>query len=508
MGTHPIFESDFDCLTDMSSVLSSGQLTVPPGLPAALESLARAVLKEQPTDLPNFAAQHFRTLLLERSDSGKDPFTDSAFFNNETIPPKFTDPLPESQRHEEEMGSGASKRSTPRNKIASPTSPPPKSPEPEPVSEPVEPEVLKSEASDATEGPDSAAAQPEVDIDLNDPDVNDAAVKIQAAFRGHQVRKEKESPEAEQASEITESADAPVTADVTETVSEVATEPVTEPVTEEPTESATEVEEPITEPATEEPVTEPASEPLADPLSESTEAPSEQTNEPVVEEAQEVQESVQESEPATEEPASEAVTEPASEAVSEAVVEPTSEPVSEPISDAQPAEASEQAAETEQKPAEGEEIDIDLNAPETEEAALKIQAAFRGHQVRKEMSEDKTEEPAAETSEKPAEEEIDIDLNDPQTEEAAVKIQAAFRGHQTRTELAARMIDEADERPQNEHMPSPVGQKSLPGEEEEIDIDLEAPETEEAAIKIQAAFRGHQVRKEVNGKTSDEEPSL
>ena len=58
------------------------------------------------------------------------------------------------------MGSAASKRSTPRNKIASPTSPPPKSPEP--VSEPVEPEVLKSEASDATEGPDSAAAQPEV----------------------------------------------------------------------------------------------------------------------------------------------------------------------------------------------------------------------------------------------------------------------------------------------------------------------------------------------------------
>ena len=30
-----------------------------------------------------------------------------------------------------------------------------------------------------------------LDIDLEDPDVNDAAVKIQAAFRGHQVRKEK-----------------------------------------------------------------------------------------------------------------------------------------------------------------------------------------------------------------------------------------------------------------------------------------------------------------------------
>ena len=48
---------------------------------------------------------------------------------------------------------------------------------------------------------------------------------------------------------------------------------------------------------------------------------------------------------------------------------------------------------------------------------------FRGHQVRKELSDDKTENQPAETSEKPAEEEIDIDLNDPQTEEAAVKIQ-------------------------------------------------------------------------------------
>ena len=51
----------------MSSVLSHGQLTVPKDLPAALESLARAVLKEQPTDLPKFAAAHFRVLLAQRA---------------------------------------------------------------------------------------------------------------------------------------------------------------------------------------------------------------------------------------------------------------------------------------------------------------------------------------------------------------------------------------------------------------------------------------------------------
>merc|ERR1712131_247573 len=71
--------------------------------------------------------------------------------------------------------------------------------------------------------------------------------------------------------------------------------------------------------------------------------------------------------------------------------------------------------------------------------AIKIQSAFRGHQVRQEMSNGETEATATEatTETKNEEEVIDIDLNDPQTEEAAVKIQAAFRGHQTRTEMAA-----------------------------------------------------------------------
>merc|ERR1711990_957349 len=124
-----------------------------------------------------------------------------------------------------------------------------------------------------------------------------------------------------------------------------------------------------------------------------------------------------------------------------------------PVKEAAPVESTETAKEpadeaatevaTDEASAEpaAEEIDIDLNDPKTEEAAIKIQSAFRGHQVRQEMTNGETEEVAAteETSEtkNEAEEVIDIDLNDPQTEEAAVKIQAAFRGHQTRTEMAA-----------------------------------------------------------------------
>merc|ERR1711892_634682 len=322
------------------------------------------------------------------------------------------------------MGSGASKRSTPRkNEVTSPTftSPPPvaetKAPTPEPVEpEPVEvqedeeePVTATSETSEATEGPDeTSTAQPdataladgeeEVDIDLNDPDVNDAAVKIQAAFRGHQVRKEKE--------------DSPVE----ETPSELVSEAVTETLEAEP--AATATAEVVTAELTNE---------------TSSPAPIEPTTEIVDSEPVS-------GTPAPSEPISEPVTEPASE--------PITEPVEEPVSESAGAAADVVTAENE-------EIDIDLDAPETKEAAVKIQAAFRGHQVRKEMSEEApaeseeaepaVEAPAAEPDQ-PAEEVIDIDLNDPQTEEAAVKIQAAFRGHQSRTEMQASEQPTEDER--------------------------------------------------------------
>lgn len=79
-------------------------------------------------------------------------------------------------------------------------------------------------------------------------------------------------------------------------------------------------------------------------------------------------------------------------------------------------------------------------------AATKIQASFRGHMARKQAEKvgptdaEIKEKEATEKVEEPKtggdnEEEVDIDLNDPSVAEAAVKIQATFRGHMTRKTL-------------------------------------------------------------------------
>jgi hypothetical protein len=65
---------------------------------------------------------------------------------------------------------------------------------------------------------------------------------------------------------------------------------------------------------------------------------------------------------------------------------------------------------------------IDLSDPETQQAALKIQAGFRGHQTRaklKRRNSSRTLSPSV----------PDIDLNDPELNAAATLIQASFRGH-------------------------------------------------------------------------------
>ena len=124
---------------------------------------------------------------------------------------------------------------------------------------------------------------------------------------------------------------------------------------------------------------------------------------------------------------------------------------------------------------------------DTEEAALKIQAGFRGYKTRKEVKDQmaKEEKKGEETKvekKKEEEEEVDIDLNDPEVEQAALKIQAGFKGFQARKEIKDKMEQEG---------------KQAESQESKVDIDFSDPEVEKAATKIQAGFKGYKTRKEM-----------
>lgn len=158
-----------------------------------------------------------------------------------------------------------------------------------------------------------------------------------------------------------------------------------------------------------------------------------------------------------------------------------------------------------------EEVDIDLNDPETEKAALKIQAGFKGFQARKEiqakkeaLAGDKAQEQPTEEkkTEESSEEKVDIDLNDPEVEKAATKIQAGFKGFKTRQEIKSKKesgtnVKEGDAE-KSEENPTDKAEGEI------VDIDLNDPEVEKAATKIQAGFKGFKTRQEIKSKKSDE----
>ncbi|XP_053819290.1 sperm surface protein Sp17 [Vidua chalybeata] len=57
----------------MSIAASNTSMRVPAGFRNLLEGLAREVLREQPTNVVAFAAQHFQKLLEQREAGGTDP---------------------------------------------------------------------------------------------------------------------------------------------------------------------------------------------------------------------------------------------------------------------------------------------------------------------------------------------------------------------------------------------------------------------------------------------------
>lgn len=136
---------------------------------------------------------------------------------------------------------------------------------------------------------------------------------------------------------------------------------------------------------------------------------------------------------------------------------------------------------------------VDLTDPDLAGAATKIQAAFRGHQTRRTMKhEDKATKSTGsqqQQQQQHQQEEFENEFasGDVELTHAATKIQASFRGHMVRKQMDKEDGD-GDQKPQK---PTP--------EEEELDIDLTDPELNKAATKIQASFRGHAVRKEQTG---------
>jgi len=68
MGTHPIFESDFDCLTERKkmpleeTIYTTSQISIPAELPDLLKQYTKAAIRTQPPDILQWSAAYFTSL--------------------------------------------------------------------------------------------------------------------------------------------------------------------------------------------------------------------------------------------------------------------------------------------------------------------------------------------------------------------------------------------------------------------------------------------------------------
>ena len=88
---------------------------------------------------------------------------------------------------------------------------------------------------------------------------------------------------------------------------------------------------------------------------------------------------------------------------------------------------------------------------------------------------------------------IDIDLEDPDVEKAALTIQASFRKHLSHQELVKKQSQSTDVETPGPSNVDTNGTKN--NDEEVIDIDLDDPEVAAAAEKIQKGFKKHMFKK-------------
>ena len=140
----------------------------------------------------------------------------------------------------------------------------------------------------------------------------------------------------------------------------------------------------------------------------------------------------------------------------------------------------------------------DLNDKDVQDAATKIQAAFKGHKTRKGQMASEVKKatvfkgPRHVRKAKPVDEDLP-DLNDKEVQDAATKIQAAFKGHKTRkqgqmaSEVKKATVFKSHHAVKKSQKPRKPIDDDLP--------DLKDKEVQEATEKIQAAFKGYKFRK-------------
>ncbi|XP_076676948.1 IQ calmodulin-binding domain containing protein igloo [Andrena cerasifolii] len=157
-----------------------------------------------------------------------------------------------------------------------------------------------------------------------------------------------------------------------------------------------------------------------------------------------------------------------------------------------------------------EEEEDKVGGKERDDAATRIQAAFRGHHARKCMKETEpsTKQTGTKSNSEPTEEQLQQEFSADDMElckAAATKIEVTTRSHMSRAEQAVTMAAKSAESA-IENVATDMEDKAKDAMNELEGIDLTDPDLHKAATKIQASFRGHKVRQEVMSTPGSEEP--
>ncbi|XP_027733390.1 sperm surface protein Sp17 isoform X1 [Vombatus ursinus] len=144
----------------MSIPFSNTHCQIPQGFGNLLEGLTREILREQPDNIPAFAAAYFENLLEKREKTNFDPAewgakVDDRFYNNHAF--KVQQPCGATEPEEAPPEKRAPEKDTSQEIVK-------------------EQEIQASFVEEANIDEEEEAAA--------------AAIKIQAAFRGHKARKE------------------------------------------------------------------------------------------------------------------------------------------------------------------------------------------------------------------------------------------------------------------------------------------------------------------------------